>query len=141
MADDAGGLYVLILDVEKAFETEVGSLGIHRFHRGRYAYVGSARSGLEARVARHLERHKPLRWHIDYLTTAPWVEVRDVVMLDAPPFGECELNRRVIAHAGGEATVPGFGATDCREDCPAHLVRAGDDLSAQALAEAVRRPR
>jgi len=67
MTEDTG-LYVILVDVVRAVrvrwagkETGLAS--------GRYAYVGSARRGLRARVKRHLRREKPKKWHIDQLTT------------------------------------------------------------------------
>ena len=45
----------------------VGCLGAVCFERGWYAYVGSARRGRGARVARHQRADKPLHWHADYL--------------------------------------------------------------------------
>lgn len=83
-------------------------------------YTGSARRHLQARIARHLRRDKPLRWHIDYLLTAP--EVRVMAVMQSAE-AECALNQRQV----GEIVVPGFGATDCRAGCGSHLKRLFGD--------------
>jgi Uri superfamily endonuclease len=110
--------YQLLIDVPRALRIAVGRLGVFDFPRGRYAYTGSARRGLEARIARHLRREKTLRWHIDYLLAAPGVRVVQVVRSRQ---GECGLNRAVR----GRIVVPGFGASDCEAGCGAHLKYLG----------------
>ncbi len=88
------------------------------FERGWYAYVGSARRGRDARVARHFRREKPLRWHADYLFTA--VPPRLAWLVDGP-LTECELAGALAAQPGASRPVRRFGAGDCR--CPGHLIR------------------
>lgn len=107
--------YRLHIRVARPVAVTVGRLGRFTFPAGRYIYTGSARRGLEARVARHLATHgKRLRWHIDYLLAAPGCSVTGVERHDAD---ECALNRAV----GGRIPVPGFGASDCRNRCGSHL--------------------
>jgi len=96
----------------------IGRLGEFDIPAGRYLYSGSARRGLEARIARHLRRQKRLRWHIDYLLRAPGVRVVGVIRSRR---GECALNRS----ARGRVVVAGFGASDCRARCGAHLKYLG----------------
>ena len=85
---------------------------------GRYVYTGSAKRNVDARIARHLRHDKALHWHIDYLLTSPGVRVVEVVRSRR---AECELNR-----AGrGRILAVGFGASDCRADCCAHLKYLG----------------
>jgi len=143
----AGGLYVLLVELRATCSLQVGALGTFTLPAGMYLYTGSARRGLRARVARHLAAEKSLRWHMDYLTTAPGTRRLGAVMFPvtvpvAPPrqagngpLCECELNRRAGALAGGVAPVPGFGASDCRAGCPAHLWYTGRHLSLDDLAE------
>ena len=133
-------LYVAAAWVPRRETIVVGSLGLVTFTRGWHAYVGSARRGRDARVARHRRADKPLRWHADYLfarhpATRAW-------LLDTP-LSECELAARLRAAgapgrnaaavapgrggpaATGNAPVaaaPRFGASDC--DCPGHLLHA-----------------
>ncbi len=124
-------LYVVAVWLPRAESIAVGALGIVRFERGWYAYVGSARRGRSARVARHMRAAKPLRWHADHLfarrpATRAW-------LVDASgPGAECAL-AAALASAAGAAPLastsgaaprpPGFGASDC--GCPGHLVRFG----------------
>lgn len=108
--------YQLLIDVARPVRIVVGRLGEFDFPAGRYLYTGSAKRNFEARVARHLRREKALRWHIDYLLTAPSVTVLEV---KRSRRGECALNRAVK----GEIPVPGFGASDCRAGCGSHLKR------------------
>ena len=69
--DQKRGAYVLYFDIELPLTLQVGSLGSSVFPAGRYAYVGSARRGIAARVLRHkrlaLQKEGKLHWHIDYL--------------------------------------------------------------------------
>jgi Uri superfamily endonuclease len=113
-------LYVVATWVPRRLEITVGSLGPVTFARGWYAYVGSARRGRDARVARHLRREKPLRWHADYLFTA--APPRLAWLVDGP-LTECELAGALAAQPGAARPVRRFGAGDCR--CPGHLVRLG----------------
>ncbi len=108
--------YQLLIEVSRPLQLAVGRLGVVRLPAGRYLYTGSARRGLEARIARHLRPAKTCRWHIDWLTTAPGVRVREHRRSARP---ECELNQRTP----GTVPIPGFGASDCRAGCGAHLKR------------------
>jgi len=141
-------LYVVATWVPCRGSVVVGALGTITLERGWQAYVGSARRGRTARVARHLRAQKPLRWHADYLfarypATRSW-------LVDTP-LSECELAlllRRGVTtgpvgeRCSGGADLPGetaspadrdigrserglaarFGASDCA--CPGHLVAA-----------------
>ena len=108
--------YQLFIEVAVPLRLTVGRLGCFDFPAGEYVYTGSARRNLEARIARHLRSEKTLRWHIDYLLTAPGVRVHRVLRSDE---NECLLVQR----SGGEVVVPRFGASDCRSGCVSHLRR------------------
>lgn len=110
--------YQLLIDVPHPIAVTVGRLGRFSFPAGRYVYTGSARRNLDARIARHLRKHKALRWHIDYLLAAPGVRVLSVRHSRRE---ECALNRATA----GSIPVPGFGASDCRAGCGSHLKRLG----------------
>lgn len=86
---------------------------------GAYLYLGSARGGggIRARCTRHMAKEKTLRWHVDWLTTAPGATVRAAAF---PGGTECELVARALL-AGATVPVPGLGASDCGR-CPAHLL-------------------
>ena len=133
----ASGLYVLLLRLKKSATIRVGALGERDFPAGWYAYTGSARRGLAARVARHMASEKPLRWHIDYLTTAECIRPLGAVLIPTTrSLTECEVNRRVGFLTGGSAPVPRFGASDCRNRCPAHLWHSARAVDAAALTAA-----
>lgn len=124
------GLYVLRLELREDLHVTVGALGAVQFEHGEYLYVGSARRGLEQRVARHAAEDKALRWHIDYLTSQPACEVASAVRFPNALFSECALCRELQQQLAATIPVRGFGASDCRAGCGAHLVRlprpAGD---------------
>ena len=107
-------LYVVASWVPRRETIDVGALGAVTFDRGWYAYVGSARRGRDARVARHGRSAKPLRWHADYLfsrhpATKAW-------LVDTAQ-DECELAGQLAL----VRTPPRFGSSDCT--CGGHLLR------------------
>lgn len=108
--------YQLVIRVARPVRVAVGRLGRFAFPAGDYVYTGSAKRNLEARIARHLRQEKALRWHIDYLLTAPGVSVIEVRRSCQE---ECALNQAVA----GEIAAAGFGASDCRRGCRSHLKR------------------
>ncbi|MDW5562601.1 MAG: GIY-YIG nuclease family protein [Methanomassiliicoccus sp.] len=86
---------------------------------GRYAYVGSARNGLEARTGRHLEGTGKKRWHIDYLMGM--AEDKEALLFPSGDDIECSLAFRLRALPGTAEPIAGFGSSDCR--CRSHLFR------------------
>jgi Uri superfamily endonuclease len=113
------GIYTLILSLQRAEQTEVGSLGIIDFAGGYYSYTGSARGcgGLK-RVDRHILVSKGIkttrRWHIDYLL--PHSSVQEVFVTKTSQDLECSIARAIGKRL---MLAPGFGCTDCR--CISHL--------------------
>jgi Uri superfamily endonuclease len=134
--------------VSVAIRVQVGRLGMFRFPAGTYVYTGRAARGLRARVRRHLrgchgrtgreasgcthgrsrragtrgtgqDRVPAKFWHIDYLLARREVHVERVVLASPDPGNECAVNQTVR----GTAVVAGFGASDCRQRCRAHLRR------------------
>jgi len=114
--DPAARTYQLLIEVAGPLRVRIGRLGTFDFPAGIYIYTGSALRNFEARVKRHLSTAKKMHWHIDYLLAAPGVRVLEV---HRHGDAECCVNQRV----GGEITVPGFGASDCRSGCGSHLRR------------------
>ncbi len=111
-----GGAYGLVLWCRTAVRVRVGALGLVALRPGWYCYVGSARSGLRARLARHLRTvRKRAHWHIDYVRR----RTRPVALLvwEGEEADECALSDAVAALADG--SVEGFGCSDCR--CASHL--------------------
>ena len=118
------GIYQLLLHLPAPAQITVGRLGRFDFQAGFYVYTGSALRARAKRIARHQAAAKPLRWHIDYLPiAAPVVAVR---LLPAAA-GECAANQALAADPGVSVPVPGFGCSDCRAGCPAHLLYLGAD--------------
>ena len=144
-------LYVVAAWLPRRETIVVGALGPLTFSRGWHAYVGSARRGRDARVARHRRAAKPLRWQADYLfsrhpATRAW--------LFDTPLSECELATRLCglgrpeaAAADGVPAAPSeavgviarvgrhFGASDCA--CAGHLLYAARFNALQAGVRAV----
>lgn len=116
------GLYVFVMRLREPDFIKVGALGRFHFPAGWYLYTGSATRNLHKRVERHWSLKKKVRWHLDYLSTAATGEPVGAVLLPGGAgMTECELNRAVQQMVGGQAPAPGFGASDCKAGCPAHL--------------------
>jgi Uri superfamily endonuclease len=109
-----GGSYILVLQSDSDETVGIGRLGDMTLRPGFYLYVGSAfgPGGLRARVGRHAQRRKPLRWHIDYLRAQ--VQLRAVVFsIDAQRYEE-GWSRQIQGWADTNIPMPGFGASDSR---------------------------
>jgi Uri superfamily endonuclease len=116
------GIYVLMISLKYSICVRVGALGDLTFPAGLYAYVGSAQTGIELRVARHQRKEKRLFWHIDYLLNDESAKVEAVYVADGLKADEC-----LVAHeieANGAAPIARFGCSDCR--CISHLFQAND---------------
>ena len=116
------GVYVLILEVSRETEIEVGRAKRSIcFKRGFYAYVGSALSGFEHRIQRHLRSSqgetKKKHWHIDFLLASPAVRIIDVILAQTEERKECEIASHLLRN--GLEFVRGFGCSDC--GCESHL--------------------
>ncbi|HKJ70394.1 MAG TPA: GIY-YIG nuclease family protein [Gammaproteobacteria bacterium] len=121
--------YTLWVYLDREIRIAVGALGRCTFPAGWYAYTGSARRGLRARLRRHCAppAAKRMRWHVDYLLTSPHAAIRFMQLSGDP---ECAVNQRVA----GTSPCPGFGASDCRGGCGSHLRYRGPAFDLQALA-------
>jgi Uri superfamily endonuclease len=123
------GSYVLLLNLSKDQDIDVGGLGVFRFKKGGYAYVGSAMGKgrcLESRTDRHerlaIEKKGNIRWHIDYLTTNPSSSVVGVLSFAGKDI-ECKL-ARMLEDLGCICVAPGFGSSDCK--CNTHFFSIDD---------------
>ena len=112
------GTYLLLLCLEEDREIIMGRLGTLLFPRGYYLYVGSARGpgGLRARLARHRQRGKHPRWHIDYLRGH--AKLIEIWAVESDERLEC-LWAQHLAQLSQGRPIPHFGGSDCR--CPSHL--------------------
>ncbi len=116
------GTYTLILRVPVTININVGALGVKRFNKGLYTYTGSALGSglnLHTRIARHLKKTKKRQWHIDYLLDE--AQVLAVVYCINPKPVECSVVQALSNKVDIEATVRGFGSSDCSQRCRAHL--------------------
>ena len=120
MKDDSG-LYQLVILLPKKRAITAGSLGRFSFPAGHYVYTGSAKRGLNARIARHIRKRKKMHWHIDYLLS--YGNINKVIRYENGNLSECELNRRVESLPSSKIIARGFGSSDCK--CRSHLVYFG----------------
>ncbi|MDA2934368.1 GIY-YIG nuclease family protein [Acidobacteria bacterium AH-259-D05] len=114
--------YQLHIWLRKRRVLNIGRLGRFAFPAGYYVYTGSAKTNIQARVQRHLTREKRIRWHIDYLLADPYTSVVDIRLSRDP---ECYLNQS----GQGVVIVPGFGSSDCKHGCGAHLKFVGSSAT------------
>jgi Uri superfamily endonuclease len=69
-----------------------------------------------------LKKEKIVNWHIDHLTTLPFVEITKVFILpDAPKSAECGLVKALQMDFGISTNKKGFGNGDC-QICETHLL-------------------
>ena len=116
------GTYQLQIIVQSGFSVSVGALGIVNFQVGKYIYTGRASKHLNHRIIRHCKKEKPFRWHIDYLTSQPEVEIKSVNIISENPEKECEINKSIEMLPGSIIPLKGFGSSDCQSGCTSHLV-------------------
>lgn len=114
------GVYRLWIELRKGAVVTIGRLGSVCLEPGTYVYVGSARRNLAARLARHRRADKVLRWHIDYVLALPDATIRRVETRAWRSGAECRWARQT-RREGGRVVMAGFGASDCRAGCRAHL--------------------
>ncbi len=111
------GFYQLVIVLRKRRNISVGHDGRFSFPAGYYVYTGSAKRGLESRIARHLRRLKKMRWHVDYLLRYGRITA---VKRYGNSQSKFELSRKVESLPGSRVIVPGFGSSDCK--CSTHLL-------------------
>ncbi|MBW1917286.1 MAG: GIY-YIG nuclease family protein [Deltaproteobacteria bacterium] len=110
--------YLLIIEARQPTLVQIGARGTVSLAAGYYLYVGSAKRGLTARIARHYRQVKKRHWHLDYLLSRPEFQILEVWLSDSLP--ECDLARTMLARPEVWVLKPGLGASDCR--CPAHFL-------------------
>jgi sugar fermentation stimulation protein A len=117
------GHYLLVICLAAGRAIRTGALGRLDYRAGWYIYVGRAKRNLRQRIARHLRRRKPLRWHIDYLLRHGKVE--QVLVLPLEGREECSIAAALVRDLGGRIEHRRFGSSDC--GCPGHLVYLAED--------------
>jgi len=113
------GIYVIIAELPRAMDIQIGKRRKDHFESGFYAYVGSALNGLATRLARHLGSRKSLHWHIDYLLNE--AAVREVIYAHTSQKLECLIGYSLFRKL---AVKPDFGCSDC--NCTSHLFYCPD---------------
>ena len=123
------GSYALLLRTDRSIDLSIGRLGVFTFPPAHYLYFGSAwgPGGLRARLHRHILGASRLHWHIDKLRAAGELEIVYFLPVSQPPAQpvprlECVWSQAFAGSATAFIPVPGFGSSDCRQGCSAHLV-------------------
>ena len=118
------GTYILVIYIEKEKELTVGALGLRKFKKGFYLYVGSAmgRAGsstLLNRVKRHVRpfSQKKNHWHIDYLLENESVKIIQIFLIPSTNKIECLISDEL--HDNCDGFIKNFGSSDC--SCVSHL--------------------
>jgi len=124
-AKDSGS-YLLLLNLRKKANIDVGRLGQISFRKGFYIYVGSAMANLSKRMERHRRLRKRHHWQIDELRAA--AECHSVLAIRSSDRLECEIARAFSKIS--DWAIPGFGSSDC--NCDTHLLgMEGDPLQSE----------
>lgn len=120
-----GGSYILFLEPVRPGWIEVGRLGRYTIPAGLYAYIGSAHGpgGLRARIMRHLGPSPKVHWHVDTLIRS--TRVIAAGWAAQPERMECAWVQALLRLPEATAPIRRFGASDCSNGCPAHLLFFG----------------
>ncbi len=134
----ATGSYAVEIVLDRAAGIRVGKLGEYNFGAGSYVYCGSANGpgGLRTRLSRHLLGAEKKHWHVDYLRQAGSVQSMVYQLNETSAHVtesqnnrlmplECAWSQLLSQLGGASIPVPGFGASDCRSGCRAHLIYLG----------------
>lgn len=111
--------YLLQIYLKKQKHIKIGKLGTFRFKKGNYVYVGSAKTNMTKRIARHLRKKKKKFWHIDYLLQ--YAEVKKVWTSDI-----IEEKMAALLSEKMEIPVIRFGSSDVKSK--SHLFYDGKDI-------------
>ncbi len=122
------GSYILLIELPEEETITIGSLKDVRFHRGHYAYVGSAMGGFKSRLNRHLRVNKKNRWHIDYLLQK--ASINNITICQTKDTVECTIAQALSSQFDA---IPGFGSSDCK--CRSHLFFAteGEQMKSKII--------
>jgi len=118
------GIYQLEINISKTCSILVGKLGTFTFLAGRYIYTGRAKKNLSQRIDRHNRKNKQCFWHIDYLMANNNVQLISSIIISEKYNDECAENKKLLKE-DAFILVKGFGSSDCKNKCGAHLVYLG----------------
>jgi Uri superfamily endonuclease len=132
MTSRSPGTYILLVELSRNLEIEVGRLGMRRFEAGTHAYVGSAfgPGGLDARLGRYSRGPRKKHWHIDYLLEH--AGMRGALVSTEATRLECAWADWLNQRSAG--SVEGFGSSDCR--CHSHLFLVAGESEAEEMIRA-----
>ena len=116
------GTYIIYGSLKQDIAISVGALGNVTLPAGSYVYIGSAfgSGGIRARINHHLTPSLRPHWHIDHLK--PYLTIRAVLWQAGTDRMECEWVRQLLLLPEVGVPIAGFGASDCRSHCSAHLL-------------------
>jgi len=121
MDNTNSGVYQIRLTVDKKCRIPIGKLGEFTFPEGQYVYTGRAGKNLTQRISRHKRLDKKRFWHIDYILSNKHVRILDINVVSRRSDDECIENQKLLKECAS-IVVKGFGATDCKSNCGAHLL-------------------
>ena len=130
MLQSISGTYQLVCHANRTRNIRIGARGLLPFKAGYYLYVGSAfgPGGVNARLGRHLRKHKSKHWHIDYLT-AQFKPKFAIVCYEHRRFEHDWAS--LLEEREDLETIQGFGNSDCK--CSSHLFFSETPLDQAAL--------
>ena len=127
MLPDIKGCYGLGFFLPERRIISIGALGERSLLEGRYIYFGSAMGpgGLRARIRHHFFPKERPHWHIDYLLNNNSPDF--VWYITGPELLECRWSQTAGMIEKVEFPIMGFGASDCKAGCTAHLIKVPDE--------------
>ena len=124
--NEGKGSYILLIELPEEQIIAIGSLKAVHFHRGYYAYVGSAMGGFKSRLNRHLKGNKRPRWHIDYLLQK--ASINNIIIYGTNDRVECTIAQALSSRFD---SISGFGSSDCK--CHSHLFFATTEMKREVM--------
>jgi len=113
------GVYILLIELDRPEVIRISNTRNFDLQEGFHGYVGSALSGLERRLGRHLGSRKKLYWHIDHLLTT--ASIRKIICAETSERKECTVAQMLSQRL---PWIAGFGCSDCK--CRSHLFYCQD---------------
>lgn len=109
--------------LEDDIQLTSGPFSGYELLRGRYGYSGSAcgPGGLLSRISRHLNPDTKKFWHFDHLKAS--LNFEEILFLPNALSQECEIIKEIQKMEEAIFPILKFGASDCHQKCPAHLIR------------------
>ncbi len=122
------GTYILFIELDDDLSITLRKKKFLLPVRNNYVYVGSAlghSNGLKQRITRHLRpiNEKKIHWHIDQITASSVAHIFEVLAYPSSEHLECKVLQILLQGLSSiYSPIPGFGSSDCKAKCPAHLL-------------------